>query len=42
MASNDTFEGTTVAFVGAKKQAPFRVHLLADPVRVVVELADPT
>ncbi|MGY1699001.1 AMIN-like domain-containing (lipo)protein [Geodermatophilus sp. SYSU D00766] len=36
-----TFEGTTVAFVGTRAQAPFRVYLLQDPVRVVVEVADP-
>ncbi|MGY1651195.1 AMIN-like domain-containing (lipo)protein [Geodermatophilus sp. SYSU D01119] len=35
-----TFEGTTVAFVGARAEAPFRVYLLQDPVRVVVEVAD--
>ncbi|MGX5653640.1 AMIN-like domain-containing (lipo)protein [Geodermatophilus nigrescens] len=35
-----TYEGTTVAFVGARAEAPFRVYLLQDPVRVVVEVAD--
>ncbi len=35
-----TYEGTTVAFVGTRTQAPFRVYLLQDPVRVVVEVAD--
>jgi hypothetical protein len=35
-----TFEGTTVAFVGTRAEAPFRVYLLQDPVRVVVEVAD--
>ncbi|SNR81793.1 hypothetical protein SAMN04488107_0023 [Geodermatophilus saharensis] len=36
-----TFEGTTVAFVGTRAEAPFRVYLLQDPARVVVEVADP-
>ncbi|MGY1830503.1 hypothetical protein ACI8AA_08750 [Geodermatophilus sp. SYSU D01180] len=36
-----TFEGTTVAFVGTRSQAPFRVYALEDPTRVVVEVADP-
>ncbi|MGY1695062.1 hypothetical protein ACI780_09115 [Geodermatophilus sp. SYSU D00814] len=36
-----TFEGTTVAFVGTRARAPFRVYLLQDPARVVVEVADP-
>ncbi|MGY1782083.1 AMIN-like domain-containing (lipo)protein [Geodermatophilus sp. SYSU D01036] len=35
-----TFEGTTVAFVGTRSQAPFRVYALEDPTRVVVEVAD--
>ncbi len=35
-----TFEGTTVAFVGTRAEAPFRVYLLQDPARVVVEVAD--
>ena len=35
-----TFEGTTVAFVGTRAEAPFRVYALQDPVRVVVEVAD--
>jgi hypothetical protein len=35
-----TFEGTTVAFVGTRTQAPFRVYALQDPARVVVEVAD--
>ncbi|MGY1686870.1 hypothetical protein ACI8AK_14890 [Geodermatophilus sp. SYSU D00867] len=35
-----TFEGTTVAFVGTRSQAPFRVYGLEDPTRVVVEVAD--
>ena len=37
-----TFEGTTVAFVGTTAQAPFRVYLLDDPTRVVLEVADPS
>ncbi len=35
-----TFEGTTVAFVGTRAEAPFRVYALQDPARVVVEVAD--
>ena len=34
-----TFEGTTVAFVGTKARAPFRVYLLEAPTRVVLEVA---
>jgi hypothetical protein len=37
-----TFEGMTIAFVGTRAEAPFRVYLLADPVRVVVEVRDPS
>ena len=37
-----TFEGTTEAFVGTKTQAPFRVYLLQNPTRVVLEVADPS
>lgn len=37
-----TFEGTTMAFVGTKTQAPFRVYLLQNPTRVVLEVADPS
>ncbi|WP_346620337.1 hypothetical protein [Blastococcus montanus] len=33
-----TYEGTTTAFVGTGTQAPFRVYLLEDPARVVVEV----
>ena len=33
-----TFEGTTVAFVGTKVAAPFRVYLLEAPTRVVLEI----
>src|SRR3954466_906713 len=36
-----TFEGTTEAFVGTKTRAPFRVYLLQNPTRVVLEVADP-
>ncbi len=42
VAFDATFEGTTVAFVGTRAEAPFRVYLLQDPVRVVVEVADPS
>ena len=35
-----TFEGTTVVFVGTTAQAPFRVYLLEEPARVVLEVAD--
>jgi hypothetical protein len=35
-----TFEGQTVTFVGVDGEAPFRVYLLEDPVRVVLEVAD--
>jgi hypothetical protein len=37
-----TFEGTTVAFVGTTERAPFRVYLLDNPGRVVLEVADPS
>lgn len=37
-----TFEGTTVAFVGTTGQSPFRVYLLENPTRVVLEVADPS
>ena len=37
-----TFEGTSVAFVGTTQKAPFRVYLLENPARVVVEVADPS
>jgi hypothetical protein len=39
---DSTFEGTSVAFVGTTARTPFRVYLLEDPVRVVVEVADPS
>ena len=35
-----TFEGSTVAFVGTAARAPFRVYLLEEPARVVLEVAD--
>ncbi|MBM7806210.1 hypothetical protein JOD57_002047 [Geodermatophilus bullaregiensis] len=41
VAFDATFEGTTVAFVGTRAQAPFRVYPLEDPSRIVVEVADP-
>jgi hypothetical protein len=41
VAFDATFEGTTVAFVGMTAQAPFRVYLLEDPARVVLEVRDP-
>ena len=34
-----TYEGTTVAFVGTRARAPFRVYLLEAPTRVVLEVA---
>jgi hypothetical protein len=34
-----TFEGTAVAFVGTAAKNPFRVHLLENPTRVVLEVA---
>ena len=37
-----TFEGTTVAFIGTRAEAPFRAYSLSDPTRVVVEVADPS
>jgi hypothetical protein len=42
VAWDSTFEGTSVAFVGTSERTPFRVYLLEDPVRVVVEVADPS
>jgi hypothetical protein len=41
VAFDATFEGTTVAFVGTTARWPFRVYLLENPARVVVEVADP-
>jgi hypothetical protein len=37
---DNTYEGTSVAFVGTTAQAPFRVYLLDNPTRVVLEVAD--
>ncbi|TFV86470.1 hypothetical protein [Blastococcus sp. CT_GayMR16] len=34
-----TYEGSTVTFVGTTERAPFRVYLLENPTRVVVEIA---
>jgi hypothetical protein len=42
VAFDATFEGTTVAFIGTTSMTPFRVYRLADPGRVVVEVADPS
>ena len=39
---DNTYEGTSVAFVGTTAQAPFRVYLLDNPTRVVLEVADPS
>jgi hypothetical protein len=35
---DSTFEGTSVAFVGTTEEAPFRVYLLEDPTRVVLDV----
>ena len=35
-----TFEGTAVTFVGTNQRAPFRVYLMKNPTRVVLEVAD--
>jgi hypothetical protein len=37
---NSTFEGATVLFVGTTAKTPFRVYLLSDPTRVVLEVRD--
>jgi hypothetical protein len=37
-----TFEGTTTAFVGTKSRAPFRVYLMQNPTRVVLDVAHPS
>jgi hypothetical protein len=42
VAWDATFEGQSVAFIGTRTEAPFRVFLLEDPVRVVVEVVDAT
>jgi hypothetical protein len=36
-----TFEGTSVAFVGLTEVTPFRVYLLEDPARVVIDVLHP-
>lgn len=36
-----TFEGTSVAFVGLDEQTPFRVYLLEQPTRVVLDVVHP-
>ena len=38
---DSTFEGTSVAFVGAAEQTPFRVYLLESPTRVVLDVVHP-
>jgi hypothetical protein len=42
VAWDATFEGQSVAFIGTRAEAPFRVFLLENPVRVVVEVVDAT
>lgn len=37
---NGTFEGISQAFVGTTAQRPFRVYLLTDPVRVVLDVRE--
>jgi hypothetical protein len=37
---NGTFEGVSQAFVATTAQRPFRVYLLTDPARVVLEVRD--
>lgn len=37
---DSTFEGISQAFVGTTAQRPFRVYLLTDPARVVVEVRE--
>ena len=36
-----TFEGTSVAFVGLTEETPFRVYLLENPARVVIDVRHP-
>lgn len=38
---DSTFEGTSVVFVGLIQEAPFRVYLLEDPARVVLDVVHP-
>ncbi len=40
VAFDHTYEGATVAFVGTSARTPFRVYLLENPRRVVVDLQD--
>ena len=40
VAWDATFEGTSVAFIGTRGEAPFRVYALENPTRVVVEVGD--
>ncbi|MGY1680702.1 AMIN-like domain-containing (lipo)protein [Geodermatophilus sp. SYSU D01176] len=40
VAWDATFEGTSVAFVGTRGEAPFRVYALEGPTRVVIEVGD--
>jgi hypothetical protein len=35
-----TFEGIQLGFVGVNAELPFRVYMLEDPTRVVVEVRD--
>ena len=35
-------DGASAEILGTKTQAPFRVYLLQNPTRVVVEVADPS
>jgi hypothetical protein len=37
-----TYEGMSMAFVGTKAPAPFRVYLMQNPTRVVLEVAHPS
>jgi hypothetical protein len=37
-----TYEGTSMAFVGTQARAPFRVYLMENPTRVVLEVAHPS
>lgn len=38
---DSTFEGTSVAVVGLTEETPFRVYLLEDPTRVVLDVVHP-
>ena len=42
VAFRATYEGVTTAFIGTRDDMPFRVYLLEDPARVVVEIAHPS